>query len=128
MAKKDKKTEPQAKRGGKRGGKRGSEPVPYSSIATHPRARASVRQAKAWMGLIAFVITAALSLKASVPVLQTGVRALAAGLAGYLLAWWFSMLIWRQLILAEQRVAVEEIERRRAEEADKKAAEAQPAR
>jgi hypothetical protein len=63
-----------------------------------------------------------------VPVLQTGVRALAAGLAGYLLAWWFSMLIWRQLILAEQRVAVEEIERRRAEEADKKAAEAQPAR
>jgi uncharacterized membrane protein len=123
--KKDKKSETVAKRRGKKGD---GDVVPYSSIATHPRASASVRRAKAWVGLIAFAVAAVLSLKASVPVFQTGVRALAAGLAGYLLAWWFSMMIWRHLMLAEQRVAVEEIERRRAEETEKGGAEAQPVR
>lgn len=127
MAKKDKKSgaDTKAKRRGKKG--RGDE-VAYSSIATHPRARASVRRAKAWVGLIAFAVAAVLSLEAAVPVFQTAVRALAAGIVGYLLAWWFSMMVWRQLMLAEQRVAVEEIERRRAEEAEKEAPEAQPAR
>jgi hypothetical protein len=124
MAKSDKK-EPKAKKpkkgeqsDGKKKGKGGGEtPVPYSSIATHPRARASVRKAKAWTGLIAFAIAGALSLQASVPVVQAGARALAAGIAGYLVAWWFAMLVWRQLMVAEQKVAIEEIERRRAERA-----------
>jgi hypothetical protein len=120
---KDSKADPK-KDGGKKGRK---EATPYSSIATHPRARTSVRRAKAWTGLIAFAITAALSLKAGVPAFQTGLRALAAGVAGYMLAWWFSMMIWRQLMLAEQKVAVEEIERRRAEDAEKEPAEAQAA-
>jgi uncharacterized membrane protein len=107
-----------------RGSRRGNgESGAYSSIATHPRARASVRKAKAWTALIAFVITAALSLNASVPVFQVGVRALIAGLVGYLLAWWFSMMVWRQLIMAELKVAVEEITRRR----DTDAAERQQA-
>jgi hypothetical protein len=114
MATRDKSSEKQASGRGRRAG---GQPAPYSSIATHPRARASVRRAKAWTGLIAFLLAAALALKASVPVYQTGLRALAAGIAGYLLAWWFSMLIWRHLILAEQRVAVEQLERRRAERA-----------
>ena len=105
------------------------EPPPHSSIATHPRARLSVRRAKAWVGLLAFAVAGVLSLKASVPVFQSGVRALAAGIAGYLLAWWAGMLVWRQLILAEQRAAVEAIERRRAEaETGNTAADAQPAR
>ena len=46
---------------------------------------------------------------------DVGERALAAGVVGYMLAWWFSVLIWRQLIVAEQHAAFEEIERRRAE-------------
>jgi hypothetical protein len=127
VAKKDKKSQPDAK-SKRRGKKERDEAVAYSSIATHPRARASVRRAKAWTGLIAFAITAVLSLEASVPVFQTAVRALAAGIVGYLLAWWFSMMIWRQLMLAEQRVAVEEIERRRAEDVENEAPAAQPAR
>jgi hypothetical protein len=127
MATKDKKAKSEKQKGAK--GKKGPahEPAPYSSIATHPRARASVRRAKAWTGLAAFAIAAVLSLKASVPVVQSGERALAAGVAGYLLAWWFSMLVWRQLMLAEQRAAVEEIERRRAAEAESDEATAQPA-
>lgn len=87
----------------------------YASIATHPRARASVRRVKAWVGLAGFIIAAVLSLRASVPVVEVGVRALIAGFAGYLLAWWIGMLVWRQLMLAEQRAAAEEISRRRDE-------------
>lgn len=114
--KKDKKAKGD-KSDGKKGkkGKRGDDAVPYSSIATHPRARASVRQAKAWTGLVCFALAGALSLQASVPVVQAGARALAAGIAGYLIAWWFTMMVWRQLMIAEQKVAIEELERRRAE-------------
>ncbi len=130
MAKQEKPEKQGKKKGkGEDGGKRKrdprAEPAPYSSIATHPRASQSVRRAKAWTGLAAFVISGLLALQAGVPLIQIGVRALAAGIVGYLLGWWVAMLVWRQLMLAEQRVAVEEIERRRAEaeaEAEPKAA------
>ncbi|HTW11730.1 MAG TPA: hypothetical protein VME01_03225 [Solirubrobacteraceae bacterium] len=118
MAKKDDKQKAEKKKRGKKGA---PDDVAYSSIATHPRARASVRKIKAWTGLGAFVIAAALSLKASVPTIDVGERALIAGIAGYMLAWWFSMLVWRHLMLAEQRAAVEEIERRRADAAAREA-------
>jgi hypothetical protein len=124
MAKNDKK-DSKGKAKGKKG--KGAEPTLGSSIATHPRARSSVRLAKAWTGIAGFVIAAALSLQASVPLFQVGVRALGAGLAGFLLAWWFSVLIWRQLIIAEQRAAIEVIERRRAEEAEQQPPEQRPA-
>lgn len=128
MAKKDaKKSKDKSKDKAKgKKGKGGAEPTPGSSIATHVRARSSVRRVKAWTGIGGFVIAAVLSLQASVPPLQVGVRALAAGLVGYLLAWWFSVLIWRQLIMAEHRAAYEELERRRAEDSEQKPAEAQP--
>jgi hypothetical protein len=121
MAKKDDKQDGDKKRSKKRGKDAGG--VAYSSIATHPRASASVRKNKAWVGLAGFVIAAVLSFKASVPTFQVLERALIAGLAGYLLAWWVSMVVWRHLMLAEQRAALEELERRRAERA-----EAEPAR
>ena len=100
-----------------------SEDAPYSSIATHPQARVAVRKTKGWVGLAAFVVTALLSFKAAVPVFQTGERALIAGVVGYLLAWWFSLVIWRHWMLAEQYAAVEEIERRRAQAEEAQAAE-----
>ncbi|MGC9220614.1 MAG: hypothetical protein ACP5H2_04580 [Solirubrobacteraceae bacterium] len=92
-----------------------SQTAPFSSIATHPRALASVHKARSWAGLIAFALAAALSMKAHVPLTAVGVRALAAGCVGYLLAWWGAMKIWRHLMIAEQRAAVAEINRRRAE-------------
>jgi hypothetical protein len=116
MAKKDKAQngEKQEKKRAKRGAKAAGDGE-YSSIATHPQARAAVRKTKAWVGLVAFVLAAVLSLKASVPMFQSFERALVAGVAGYLLAWWASMVVWRHLMLAEQRAAVDEIKRRRAE-------------
>jgi hypothetical protein len=83
-----------------------------------------VRRTKAWFGLAGFAIAALLSLKASVPMLQIGERALIAGVAGYLIAWWAGVMVWRHLIIAEQRAALEEIERRRAEEHAARATEA----
>jgi hypothetical protein len=77
------------------------------SVATHPRARAQVRRVKGWGGLIGFGIAAYLSLKAGVPATQTGVRALGAGVAGYLVAWACAVSVWRHLVLAELRAAFE---------------------
>lgn len=103
--KKDKKGKDEAKAGG--------------SIANHPRAKASIRRAKGWSGLAGFAIAAFVSLQASVPLFQVGLRALGAGVVGYMLAWWVGVLVWRQLILAEQRAAYELIERRRAQDAER---------
>jgi hypothetical protein len=97
--------------------KGGGEAPPYSSIATHPKALASVRRAKSWTGIGAFAIMAGVSLKAGVPFSQACLRSIAAGIAGYMLVWWGGMKVWRHLMIAEQRAAIEEINRRRAERA-----------
>ncbi len=125
MAKKEAEAKADKKSSKKGRGKKGAaaEEPTYSSIATHPRARAAVRRTKGWFGLGGFALAAALSLKANVPLYQSGIRALVAGVAGYLVAWWFSMIVWRQLMLAEQRAALEIIERRRAERANSEPAE-----
>jgi hypothetical protein len=127
MAKKtDKDAKSEGKKKKEKKGKGGAEQAAGSSIATHPRALSSIRRAKGWVGLAGFAIAGVLSLQASVPMLQAGERALGAGVVGYMLAWWCGVLIWRQVIIAEQRAAVEEIERRRADTAEQRPAEAQP--
>lgn len=122
MAKTAKEAKGKADKKGKSKGK-GNEEARGASIANHPRAKASIRRAKAWAGLAGFAIAALVSLQASVPLFQAGLRALGAGVVGYMLAWWVGVLLWRQLILAEQKAAYEIIERRRSEEADGSAAE-----
>ncbi|MGO9901999.1 MAG: hypothetical protein ACLP0J_20480 [Solirubrobacteraceae bacterium] len=85
------------------------------SVAANPRAGASIRRAKGWAGLAGFMIAGLLSIKASVPIVGAGERALIAGAAGYLLAWACAVTIWRQLMIAQLRVAAEEARARRAE-------------
>ncbi len=77
------------------------------SVATHPRARAQVRRAKGWGGLAGFGIAAFVSYRAGVPPEQVGIRALAAGAAGYMVAWATTVTIWRHLVLAEIRAHYE---------------------
>lgn len=77
------------------------------SVAAHPRARAQVRRAKGIGGLAGFVIAGYLSLKAGVPGDQVGLRALGAGIGGYMLAWAAAVTVWRHLVMAELRAAVE---------------------
>lgn len=73
------------------------------SVAGHPHARRHVRLAKAWAGLVGFLVAAALSFQAGVPLTQVGLRALACGAGGYLLGWGCSVTLWRHLMLAEVR-------------------------
>lgn len=101
--------------GRRRGKGRGESGSPHQiSVAAHPRAGAQVRRAKGFGGLAGFVIAAYVSIRAGVPADQVGLRAIVAGAAGYLLAWGCSVTIWRQLVLAELRLAAEQAAAQRA--------------
>jgi hypothetical protein len=75
------------------------------SVAAHPRASYQVRRAKGWGGIAGFAIAAYLSHKAGVPMFQLGLRAIAFGIAGYMLVWACAVTVWRHLVLAELRAA-----------------------
>ena len=77
------------------------------SVAGHPRAAAQVRKAKGWGGLAAFVVTAYLSLSHGATPDVAGMRALGAGVLGYVIAWGCAVMVWRQLMVAEIRAKVE---------------------
>ncbi len=79
------------------------------SVATHPRAAGQVRRAKGLGGLAGFAIAAYLSLRAGVPADQAGLRALAAGVAGYMLAWACAVTVWRHLVVAELRAVADRV-------------------
>jgi hypothetical protein len=91
------KTKGKGKGGGKRKGKKGAGDG--LSIASSPRAAAQVRRAKGWGGLFGFGLALYISWQAGVP--------LAAGIAGYMLAWACMVTIWRQLLVAEVRTMAE---------------------
>jgi len=77
-----------------------SEP-PVITIGAHPRARRSVRRARAFGGLIGFVVALVLSLRAGVPAWDATARALIAGIVVHLAAWRVAVAVWHQLMLAE---------------------------
>ena len=81
------------------------------SVANHPRARYQVRRAKGWGGIAGFAIAGYMSYKAGVPTFDVGVRALVAGIVGYMLAWKCAVTVWRHLVLAELRAALERSDR-----------------
>jgi hypothetical protein len=100
--------DPKPKKGKK--GKKGKGEADASSgpsVAAHPRASYQVRKAKGWGGIAGFGIAAYLSYKAGVPTVDLGMRAIIAGMVGYMLAWACAVTVWRQLVLAELRAAVE---------------------
>jgi len=81
------------------------DPDDFVRLDAHPRARRSIARVKAIGGVIGFVIGLWLGARAGLPSWDTGVRALAGGVAGWLLVWLAAVQIWKQLILAEYRVA-----------------------
>jgi hypothetical protein len=87
------------------------------SVSAHPRARASVRRTRSGAALACFAIVLLLSLNAGVPGQEAALRALVAGLVGNLAGWACALAVWRQLVLAELRVAEEARRERRAEAA-----------
>ena len=85
------------------------DPDEYVRLDAHPRAQRSIARAKAIGGVIGFLIGLWLGSRAGLPSWDTGVRALAGGIAGWLLVWVAAVQIWKQLIIGEYRAA----ERRR---------------
>jgi len=77
------------------------------SIAGHPYASSSVRSFKAWGGLIGFSLAAFLSSRAGVPLTVLGLRAIVAGVAGYMIAWWCGVAVWRAIVAAEARAMLD---------------------
>ncbi len=101
------KSDAKGKTKGDKKGKKGKGAGDGLSVAGHPRAAAQVRRAKGFGGVTFFLITAYFSYKAQVPPDQVALRALIAGIGGYMLAWMCSVTVWRQLVLAELRAALE---------------------
>ena len=81
-------------------------------ISAHPRARRQIAQAKAWGALGAFGLVLLLCWRAGLPLFDVGVRALLAGVAGYVVAWAVAVQVWRHLAVAEVR----DVHRRHAEQ------------
>jgi len=77
------------------------------SVAGHPRAAAAVKRAKGFGGIGGFALGAYFSYKAGVPKHLIAERALLIGIAGYLVAWACAVTVWRHLVLAELRAALE---------------------
>jgi hypothetical protein len=101
------KSDAKGKAKGNKKAKKGKGAADGISVAGHPRAAAQVRRAKGFGGVTFFLITAYFSYKAQVPPDQVALRALIAGIGGYMLAWMCAVTVWRQLVLAELRAAVE---------------------
>lgn len=83
-------------------------------IADHPRAMRQIELARGWGGIGCFLFVGLVSLQSSVPPLDAGVRALLAGVVGYVAGWGLSLLVWRHLALAEAGAARDSAEARRA--------------
>ena len=103
----DKKPKDDKKKDKKGKGKGKADASAGPSVAAHPRASYQVRRAKGWGGVAGFGIAAYLSHKAGVPLVDLGLRAIIAGMVGYLLAWACAVTVWRQLVLAELRTIAE---------------------
>ena len=98
-------------------------------LSAHPRALRQIDLARGGGGVGAFALVAFLGYEAGVPTLSIGIRALLAGVVGYIVCWGAAVTVWRHLAVAEEGAAraaaeqrrsalLEEIERRRASLAD----------
>jgi Kef-type K+ transport system membrane component KefB len=89
---------------------------PMISLAEHPRASVSIRRAKAAAGLIAFVATAVGASMSGMSADAAAARALVAGIAIYLVSWAIAVSVWRAIVRAETKIAVERLVQRKIEQ------------
>jgi hypothetical protein len=75
------------------------------TLASDPRTSGRIALAKGYGALGAFVLVAFLSWSAGAPLYDTGLRALIAGVAGYLVAWSVAITVCRHVLLAQIRAA-----------------------
>ena len=114
-----------AKKGKKKKGDEAAAPEqPELSVSASPKATRAVRRMKAWAALIGFFLVALLSWRAGVEPFEMGLRALAAGLVLYLVAWFAGIALWRQIVMHEAKTQIEKLKAEREALLEKQAAEA----
>jgi uncharacterized membrane protein YccC len=79
---------------------------PLVALSDHPRAARSIRQIKAWGGLLGFVVVAGFSYLGGMGVADALLRGVIAGVAGQMLAWIAAIVLWQQLLEGEAKKAV----------------------
>lgn len=79
-------------------------------LSQHPRAKRQIREAKGWGGMAGFVLVGLLSMQASLPIFDAGIRALVAGVACYVIAWGVAVTVWRHLAQAEISVVEQRLQ------------------
>lgn len=72
------------------------------SVAAHPRAARAVERAKGWGALAGFLLGGYLSLPTHT-LADAGLRALIAGIVGYVAVWAGALFVWRRLVMLELR-------------------------
>jgi uncharacterized membrane protein YccC len=79
---------------------------PLVALSDHPRAAASIRQIKAWGGLLGFVVVAGFSYLGGMGVADALLRGVIAGVAGQMLAWVAAIVLWQHLLEGQAKSAV----------------------
>jgi uncharacterized membrane protein YccC len=91
---------------------------PLIALADDPRAAGGIRRAKCRAGLAAFALTAVGSYMNGADAFDAGLRALGAGVVGYMVVWAVAVTVWRHIVRADARATVERsLEKRRQREA-----------
>jgi hypothetical protein len=93
-------------------------------LSAHPRARRSIRRARALTGLLVLLLVLVLSLRAGVPAFDAVARALVVAVVAHFLAWGVAVTTWRHLVLAELELAREAHDARQRERREAAAARA----
>jgi hypothetical protein len=70
------------------------------SVAAHPRAARAIARAKSWGGLLGFALGGYMALPTNT-VAAAGLRALVAGIVGYVAVWAGAVFLWRRLVMIE---------------------------
>ena len=94
------------------------EGIPQEEVAIrlrdHPRATRQIELARGWGGIGAFALVGLLGYLSGVPAASVGLRALIAGVVGYMVCWFLAVMVWRHLAVAEEAAARSFAEQRRA--------------
>lgn len=76
------------------------------ALSDHPRASRSIRQIKAWGGLLGFVVVTGFSYLGGMAIPDALLRGVIAGVAGQMLAWIAAIVLWQHLLDGEAKSAV----------------------